>query len=85
MMFKVMMYFKKEVNMLKVGDYVIINRNAYSAYYHPELDNLFYKVARIIQIETFDNIIWYTLDITQKCSFHFKFNERFLININSGI
>ena len=71
--------------MLKVGDYVVINKKAYSAYYHPELDNLFYKVARIIQIETFDNITWYILDITKNCSFHFKFNERFLISLNNGI
>lgn len=71
--------------MLKIGDYVMINKKAYSTCYHPELDNLFYKVARIIHVETFDSIRWYTLDITQKCTFHFKFNERFLININEGV
>lgn len=71
--------------MLKIGDYVMINKNAYSTCYHPELDNLFYKVARVIKVETFDNIKWYTLDITQKCTFRFKFNERFLVNINDGV
>lgn len=70
--------------MLKVGDYVIINRNMYDTpCYHPELNNLFNKVARIIEVERSkdSDIRWYTLDITNR----FKFTERFLININNGI
>lgn len=76
--------------MLRVGDYVMINKNAYNTCYHPELDNLFYKVARIVAVERsknsdLNNLRWYTLDITKNCTFQFKFTERFLININNGI
>ena len=74
--------------MLKVGDYVIINKKAYYGNnYHTELDNLFNKVARIIKSRRSDDnsVTYYTLDITKNCTFHFEFSERFLININNGI
>ena len=73
--------------MLYVGDYVMINRNAYGSCYCEELDELFNKVGRVIKVEvnkrTMERV--YKLDITRKYSFPFAFTERFLINLNEGI
>lgn len=74
--------------MFKVGDYVMINKNEYrTSYYREELNEVFFKVGRIIEIIRPKNStgVWYRLDITQKYKFYFAFTERYLIDLKKGI
>lgn len=71
--------------MLEVGDYVMINKKVYIiGHYHPELNNLFNRATRIIEVGEYENgVVYYKLDITKHCSFPFAFGESNLINIKS--
>lgn len=65
--------------MLKVGDYVMINKKACKL--NSEINNLFGRVARIIGVIEYDYKIYYELDITKHCSRPYIFSESLLINI----
>ena len=75
--------------MYKVGDYVMINRNAYrTEYYRKELDEMFFKIARITEVikpKYGTCNVQYRIDIAQKYRFYFAFSERFLINLKEGV
>lgn len=75
--------------MFKVGDYVMINRNAYkTTCYREELNEMFFKIARITEVikpkyDTYN--VQYRIDIAQKYDFYFAFSERFLIDLKEGV
>lgn len=73
--------------MLKIGSYVMINHNRYrKGHYVKELDNLFHKVGRIVEIESHNiSHTYYILDITKSCKFKFRFGEDFLIDLVKGV
>ena len=75
--------------MFKVGDYVMINRNEYrTKWYREELDEMFFKVARITEVikPKHDTCsVQYRIDIAQKYKFYFAFPERFLIDLREGV